>query len=264
MTLVYGILIAVLVLLLLLLLLLLIPVRYDFEMSTEEDPQGRFRVYWGSSSIARLVLSYDKEKSFWYQIKLPGKTIEKKEEEPVDTAQRETVGEKTEARVQDKEQTVDTSTASQEVEKEPVTAEEGTAATAEATTEKKQRKMPITKEQQQALKPYLLSWATYRELFILIHRIYTHSKPREFQLKGTFGTGNPALTGMLQGFLYTLWPARMVDIELEYLEVVYDFQTSLKGRVIPLVTVWYGIQFGMSKAIRPILGIMVRGGSHGR
>ncbi len=264
MTLVYGIIITMLVLLLLLLLLLLVPVRYDFELSTEGDLRSRFRVYWGSSSIARVVLSYDKEKSFWYQIKVPGKTIEKKEEVKEEIKE-ESIRTSSESVVHETyEKTVISEEIEQQAEPSKQEVKEEAEASEEVIVEKKQRKMPITSEQRKALQPYLLSWATYQELFLLFHRMYTHSKPREFYLKGTFGTGNPAFTGMLSGFLYSLWPARMMDIELEYLDVVYEFQTSLKGRIIPLVTIWYGIQFGMSKAIRPIIGIMVRGGNHGR
>ncbi len=103
---------------------------------------------------------------------------------------------------------------------------------------------------------HVTNGALYEKLLLLVKRSYNHSKPRELRIEGLFGNGDPYSMGIIAAALYSIWPSKMSEVQLDYTERSFVGSFLMKGRIYPGVMAWYGFLFAISKPVRD-LGIDV-------
>lgn len=116
------------------------------------------------------------------------------------------------------------------------------------------------KTEEKAKDPYKWWWvkhvtngALYEKLLLFTKRCYNHSKPRHFEIEGTFGTGNPYQMGLTASALYSIWPEKMTNVELSFVEPAFEGSLDVHGRISPGVLAFYGTLFALSKPVRDLL-----------
>lgn len=99
---------------------------------------------------------------------------------------------------------------------------------------------------------HVTNGALYEKLLLLMKRSYNHSKPRELRIEGQFGNGDPYNMGLIAACLYSIWPSKMSEVELNYTERVFVGSFLMKGHIYPGVMAWYGTLFALSKPMRDL------------
>lgn len=87
----------------------------------------------------------------------------------------------------------------------------------------------------------------------LVARIYNHSKPRKWELDGVIGTGDPAYTAMLEGFMHATMSTQVKKVRFEYMEAMAKGSLYCKGRIYLPKLIWYFICFAWTKPIRQVI-----------
>jgi len=100
---------------------------------------------------------------------------------------------------------------------------------------------------------HVTNGALYEKLLLFTKRCYNHSKPRQFEIEGQFGTGNPYQMGLTAAALYSIWPEKMSRVELSYMEPAFRGSLDVRGRISPGVLAFYGTLFAVSKPVRDLL-----------
>lgn len=100
---------------------------------------------------------------------------------------------------------------------------------------------------------HVTNGALYEKLLLFMKRCYNHSKPRQFEIEGQFGTGNPYQMGLTAAALYSIWPEKMTRVELSYVEPAFEGSLDMRGRISPGVLAFYGTLFAVSKPVRDLL-----------
>lgn len=100
---------------------------------------------------------------------------------------------------------------------------------------------------------HVTNGALYEKLLLFTKRCYNHSKPRHFEIEGTFGTGNPYQMGLTASALYSIWPEKMTNVELSFVEPAFEGSLDVHGRISPGVLAFYGTLFALSKPVRDLL-----------
>lgn len=100
---------------------------------------------------------------------------------------------------------------------------------------------------------HVTNGALYEKLLLVTKRCYNHSKPRHCEIEGQFGTGNPYQMGLTASALYSIWPEKMSNVELSYVEPIFKGSLDLRGRISPGVLAFYGTLFAVSKPVRDLL-----------
>ncbi len=98
----------------------------------------------------------------------------------------------------------------------------------------------------------------WRQLFLVSKRCYNHSKPRDIEVEGRFGLGNPYRMGIIASMLYSIWPEQAEHIELDYVNLTCAGSVYIKGRIMLGVLAWHGTRFMLSKPVRDLLGESIR------
>ncbi len=118
--------------------------------------------------------------------------------------------------------------------------------------------------QREGRKRWWLSYAlrrdTYEAVAGFLRRIYLHSCPRQVELRGTIGLGDPYETGLLSGLLYSLWPGHMKEVSFNYLAPSFEGRWFWAGRIIPVTLLWYTLQFVRTKPVDEIVHNIIKGG----
>lgn len=107
---------------------------------------------------------------------------------------------------------------------------------------------------------HVTNGALYEKLLLLMKRSYNHSKPRELRIEGEFGNGDPYNMGLIAAGLYSIWPSKMSEVELNYTERVFVGSFLMKGRIYPGVMAWYGALFALSKPMRDLTVDVIKAG----
>lgn len=100
---------------------------------------------------------------------------------------------------------------------------------------------------------HVTNGALYEKLLLLMKRSYNHSKPREANIEGIYGNGDPYKMGITAAALYSIWPEQMANVQLKYTERAFEGSVFLKGRILPGVMAWYGTLFVFSKPMRDLI-----------
>ncbi|WP_165613379.1 DUF2953 domain-containing protein [Desulfotruncus arcticus] len=70
-------------------------------------------------------------------------------------------------------------------------------------------------------------------------------------VNGVYGTGDPALTGMLAGLIAALHAGHFnLDLEADFSEPIIDIAGEISGRIIPIAIVWFTICIILTKTVR--------------
>ena len=100
---------------------------------------------------------------------------------------------------------------------------------------------------------HVLNTDLWEQVLLVGKRSYDHSKPRDMFIEGKFGLGNPHRTGLLAAMIYTIWPEKVDDIELDYMSFHGEGSGYIKGRIILGVLAWYGTKFVLSRPMRELI-----------
>ncbi len=75
----------------------------------------------------------------------------------------------------------------------------------------------------------------------------------EARLDGEYGTGDPALTGMLSGVIAALAVEQpRVRLNPNFMEAYLDIEGEVKGRFFPIVVIWYTVALLLSSPVRSL------------
>ncbi len=117
---------------------------------------------------------------------------------------------------------------------------------AEEKQEKKQRKRPTLLQQIQ----FALENGAVEAVLKAAVAILAHSLPGRWKLYGEFGTGDPMVTGMLQGMTKAFLPGPTEEITWKYTESSYRIKGEGWGRIIPLYVIGIVLRLAVSLPIR--------------
>lgn len=110
---------------------------------------------------------------------------------------------------------------------------------------------------------YAYRVGVFREIGKAFGRLWAHSKPRDGAIAGTFGTGDPALTGMIGGWCHAFLSHITRDMIWIYTERKNDIHGMIKGRVVPFYLLWIMIRFIVSSSVWKFIQYR-KGKYHGR
>lgn len=253
--LVFTIILALLcIVLIAIIMILFFPFRYELQAESYTPMTARCKLNWiGKLLYVRFI--YVEEKPFYKEVYIGGKLKYGTEKDYQAWLERKVAEELADELTEEES----FAAADSQVKHEPSPHMEvkPTADSAASTTSASDTQEPPAESTQTFRQwwwhAYGQQWDIYGAILGLIERIYHHSKPREFQLSGTFGTGDPADTGMMAGVLYSLWPEYLQDVEFDYIDACYTGKFFIKGRIIPAYLIWYVIMFLVKKPIRPMI-----------
>lgn len=219
--------------------LLLMPLTYSCEIITYYPLRITGRIQW-LGKIFYVFFAYEEGKPIYKEVYILTKAKAGQESDYEDWLAKRT-----------KEESLDAEDAVTDTDNQP---------TEESSTDENE----LTLKEKIALAK---KWAAYfllidvlKECLTLVHRIYRHSLPRKIELEGTVGLGDPAYTGMLAGFLYSLWPHSLNRVNFDFFYLTCVGRCFMSGRIYFLVLFWYVLRFLWAKPIRGILWTVIKGG----
>lgn len=81
-------------------------------------------------------------------------------------------------------------------------------------------------------------------------KILSHSFPRQYCIRGDFGTGDPMTTGIACGMSMAFLAKETQEIRWNYLEPVNTLSGEAKGRIIPLTMIYIAGRLLLSRPAR--------------
>ncbi len=263
----YTVLAVLVAIIVLVIVLLSISITYSLECEAQENYRISFHVDW-MGKLFKMHLNWFSNKEMENVLFVGGKSIKKgifddKEEQKQtedNVTDKENPKELIEEIIEESpEESIDEliliESSIEEADKEAKAAEENKPA--DETNEQKKSKK-IEKEDLYWLLKRLCSKDFLAALLKMLRSIYQHTKPRTLEIEGVLGTGDPAYTGILQGFLYSQWAEAWSNVSFEYLDSECKGRFYMKGRVRLINMAWYGIRFALSKPVREIIAYMTK------
>lgn len=105
--------------------------------------------------------------------------------------------------------------------------------------------------QRSSLQPWL-ERQVLREILLLVRRL-RESLGLRWDLSGEYGADDPALTGIIAGFIAVLaWDCGHLNLCPRFDGAGLDLQGDIEGRIIPVLLLWISFSFAFSKPIRKI------------
>ncbi len=291
-----GLAIVLLVILILILVVLFRPITYSVDLSTRHPYKAAIRIEWWGKMFL-IHFAYEEDKPFFKEVYVLRKArlgalrdyedwlsrrVKEETEDPEDSLtddrRTQTAEAKADATKQKDEAkqavppTKPTEPIRFDADGKPLAKEGETVRTAgeDATTKATatQTKADDANGPKEAPEdPYKRWWlkhltneALYEQLMIITRRTYDHSKPRQFNVKGRFGNGDPYFMGLVAAMMYSIWPEKMGRVELTYTERTFRGTLLLSGAIYPGVMAWYGTLFVASKPVRSLLIDVVKAG----
>lgn len=115
----------------------------------------------------------------------------------------------------------------------------------------------IKTEKKEANKPSIWEQIQFAWKCRFIHRslqdiknILIHSKPGYLNINGQFGTGDPMLTGIVEGVVKSVIPKSTENVEYCYIEKIIALNIVFKGCILPCVIIWILFKWFISKETR--------------
>ncbi len=100
----------------------------------------------------------------------------------------------------------------------------------------------------------------------LIKSLLRGVKPRDFCLKGTLGLSDPSLTGEIAGAAWAMNGIfdKRIELEAVFDREVIEGEFSVKGHIIPALMLFYIVRFIVTKPVRKIIKLLVKGDKNGK
>lgn len=260
----YTVLAVLVAIIVLVIVLLSISITYSLECEAQENYRISFHVDW-MGKLFKMHLNWFSNKKMENSLLVGGKTIkkgifdDKEEQEQTEdiVADEEIPKEVIEDIIEvSSEDAIEEMILTESTVEEDAKVSENNKLADDDKEEKKPKK--IAKEDLYWLVKRLCSKDFLAALFKMLRSIYHHTKPRTLEVEGVLGTGDPAYTGILQGFLYSQWAEAWSNVSFEYLDSECKGRFYMKGRVRLINMAWYGVRFVLSKPVREIIMHMAK------
>ncbi len=290
-----GLAIVLLVILILILVVLFRPITYSVDLSTRHPYKAAIRIEWWGKMFL-IHFAYEEDKPFFKEVYVLRKAqlgalrdyqdwlsrrVKEETADPEDSTAEDARTQAAEAKADEAKQkdeakqavppTKPTAPVRFDANGKPLATDGETVKTAgeEAKTDASETKQSDDTKKPEAapVDPYKRWWlkhltneALYEQLMIITRRTYDHSKPRQFDLEGRFGNGDPYFMGIVAAMMYSIWPEKMGRVELTYTERTFRGTLLVSGAIYPGVMAWYGTLFAASKPVRALLIDVVKAG----
>lgn len=91
-------------------------------------------------------------------------------------------------------------------------------------------------------------------------------KPNDFYLVGTLGMSDPAITGQIVGAAWALNGIldKRIEIDAVFDREVIEGEFSIKGHIVPAMMLFYILRFILTKQVRDIILLLIKGDKNGK
>lgn len=291
-----GLAIVLLVILILILVVLFRPITYSVDLSTRHPYKAAIRIEWWGKMFL-IHFAYEEDKPFFKEVYVLRKArlgalrdyedwlsrrVKEETADPMDFPPEDARTQAAEAKADEVKQkdevkqavppTKPTAPIRLDADGKPLDSYSETIKTADEDTKIDANETTTPSDDGSETKatpedPYKRWWlkhltneALYEQLMIITRRTYDHSKPRQFDLEGRFGNGDPYFMGIVAAMMYSIWPEKMSRVELTYTERTFRGTLLVSGAIYPGVMAWYGTLFVASKPVRTLLVDVVKAG----
>ncbi len=218
----------------LIILLLLIPVRYAFKLEMWKA-SVRIEALFG---IFHKTFAFPESKK-----KQPAKEeiIENESVKKIESAETEKDTEPVQSDIKDGANSEESENTKRAEEREEEEAEDKQ----EKEKRRKKKKPSIPEQIVFAFQNGVIEEVLKAALYIL-----DHSFPRKWRIRGTFGTGDPMMTAVIEGMTIAFLPEVTKEVIWKYTDTAYTIEGEGRGRIIPLYIGAVILRLALSGPIR--------------